>query len=314
MSIVDRIDRGQQERRNLGVAFATVKKYSEDGSSNLAAMIAFWAFFSIFPLMLVGVTVLGFLLSGGTRTSVLQNVASLFPLLDAGNVSSLTGSWWAIIVGAATALWSGMAVTRTTHTAFDAAWEIPQRDRPGIVAMTGRSLLALATIGVGLVVATVVSSFVTGQQSAIALAWWSRLGGYAISFVLDVGLFMLAFRILTEKKVSFRDVRPGALLAGGAFFVLQQVSSLIVSRYLNGAQSTYGNFATVITVLWWFYLQAQLTVLGAQLNVVLKERLHPRSLRGGPETEADRRALEAYAQEATHAEREEVETTFRERV
>jgi uncharacterized BrkB/YihY/UPF0761 family membrane protein len=125
---------------------------------------------------------------------------------------------------------------------------------------------------------------------------------------------MLAFRILTEKKVSFRDVRPGALLAGGAFFVLQQVSSLIVSRYLNGAQSTYGNFATVITVLWWFYLQAQLTVLGAQLNVVLKERLHPRSLRGGPETEADRRALEAYAQEATHAEREEVETTFRERV
>ncbi|MGH3049330.1 MAG: YihY/virulence factor BrkB family protein [Gaiellaceae bacterium] len=310
MGIVDRLDRAQQERRRLGIAFAIVKKYSEDGSSNLAAMIAFWAFFSIFPLLLVGVTVLGFVLSGGTRTSVLQNVASLFPLLDASHVSSLTGSWWAVIVGATTALWSGMAVTRTTHTAFDAAWEIPRRDRPGIVAMTGRSLLALATIGVGLVVATVVSSFVTGQQSAIALAWWSRLGGYAISFVLDVGLFMLAFRILTEKKVSFRDVRPGGLLAGGAFFVLQQISSLIVSRYLNGAQSTYGNFATVITILWWFYLQAQLTVLGAQLNVVLKERLHPRSLRGGPVTEADRRALEAYAQEGTHAEREEVEARF----
>ena len=310
MVLTDRIDRAQQSRRRVGIGVATVKKFSEDHSSNLASMIAFWAFFSIFPLLLVGVTVLGFVLSGGTKTTVLENVASLLPLLKAGSVKSLSGSWWAVIVGGATALWSGLAVMRTTQTAFNATWEIPEKDRPGLPKQLARSLLALATIGVGLVAATIVSSFVTGTQNAIPLAWWGRLAGYAISLVLDVGLFMLAFRILTERKVSFRDVRPGAILSGVAFFVLQQISSFIVSRKLGGAQSTYGNFATVITILWWFYLQAQITLLGAQLNVVLRERLYPRSLVGEPSTEADKRALQAYAEEGTYAEREEVDARF----
>ena len=84
------------------------------------------------------------------------------------------------------------------------------------------------------------------------------------------------------------------------FFILQQASALIISRYLHKAQSTYGHFATVITLLWWFYIQSIVTLLGAQLNVVLKERLYPRSLVGGPQTEADHRALQAYAAERTY--------------
>src|SRR5580765_1729051 len=111
--------------------------------------------------------------------------------------------------------------------------------------------------------------------------------------------FVIAFRMLTSRDVSFREVLPGALLAGGAFFVLQLISALIISRYLGKAQGTYGSFATVITILWWFYLQAQITLLGAQLNVVLAARLYPRSLIDGPNTEADRRALQQYADKAT---------------
>jgi uncharacterized BrkB/YihY/UPF0761 family membrane protein len=124
---------------------------------------------------------------------------------------------------------------------------------------------------------------------------------------LDVGLFVIAFRMLTTRDVSFRDVLPGALLAGSAFFVLQLISSLIISRYLGKAQGTYGSFATVITILWWFYLQAQITLLGAQLNVVLAEHLYPRSLLGGPQTDADKRALQQYANKATYYEEQQIE-------
>ena len=311
MSVVQRIDHAQQEKEKLGIAVATVKKYSEDQSSKLASMIAFWAFFSIFPLFLVFITILGYVLPSGTRTDVLKNVAGFFPLLDPSSVGSLTGSWWPLAVGGVSALWSGSAVVRTTQTAFDSVWEIPMKERPGLVQQMLRTLLALATVGLGLVAATLISGYVTGQNTGVDLGWYGRLGGYIVSLVLDVGLFLLAFRILTERDVSFRDVLPGAVLSGVAFFVLQQISSLVISRYLNSAQDTYGNFATVITVLWWFYLQAQITLLGAQLNVVLKERLHPRSLAGGPETEADRRALEAYAEERTYHEREEVDTRVR---
>jgi YihY family inner membrane protein len=308
---IERIDRAQQEHEKVGIAAATFKKYSDDGSSNLASMIAFWAFFSIFPLFLALVTILGYVLPESTRTNVLKHVASFFPLLDTSTLHSLTGSWWPILVGVVSALWSGMAVVKTTQTAFSSVWEIPQKDRPGFLETTERSLLAMSTIGVGLIASTILSGYITGQSEGVDLGWGGRLIGYAIAIVLDVGLFVAAFRMLTDREIGVRDVVPGAVLAGVVFWILQQVSSFIISRHLGSAQSTYGNFATVITMLWWFYLQAQVTLLGAQLNVVLKERLHPRSLLGGPTTEADYRALEAYADQATYHERHEVESHFR---
>jgi YihY family inner membrane protein len=305
--IKERADRGQQRRRPLGVALATLKKFSEDGSSKLAAMIAFWAFFSIFPLFLVFVTILGYVLPPDTRNDVLTSVAQLFPLIDVKSVQSLSGAWWPLLVGGISALWSGLAVVKTAQYAFNSAWEIPERDRPGLVEQTWRSVAALAIIGAGLVAATLISGLATGNQSSVDMTWYYRIAGYAISLLLDVALFVVAFRLLTSRKVSTREVRGGALLAGISFFVLQQVSALIISRYLSGAKSTYGNFAVVITMLWWFYLQAQITLLGAQLNVVLTERLHPRSLFGGPSTDADRRALEAYAEARAYHDEEDVD-------
>jgi YihY family inner membrane protein len=198
-------------------------------------------------------------------------------------------------------------VVRASQQAFDEVWEIPRSSRPGLAEQLRRSLFALGTIGFGLVVATIMSGYVTGRDTGINLGWYGRLGGYLISLALDVGLFLVAFRMLTKRDVGFRDVLPGALLSGLAFFILQLISSVIISRYLGKAQGTYGSFATVITILWWFYLQAQLTLLGAQLNVVLAERLFPRSLVGGPQTEADHRTLQQYADKATFYEEQEIQ-------
>jgi YihY family inner membrane protein len=306
-----RIDRAQQSNERLAVAAATVKKYGEDQSSSLASMIAFWAFFSIFPLFLALVTILGYVLPANRRADVLGRVASFFPLLHPSTVGGLSGSWWPILLGTVTALWAGLAVVRMSQQAFDEVWEIPRRHRPGLVEQVRRSLFALGTIGFGLVVATIMSGYVTGRDTGVDLGWYGRLGGYLLSLALDIGLFVIAFRMLTRRDVSFRDVLPGALLAGGAFFILQAISSLIISHYLGKAQGTYGSFATVITILWWFYLQAQITLLGAQLNVVLTERLFPRSLVGGPETDADHRALQQYAEKATYYETQEVESRIR---
>jgi membrane protein len=304
--LLARVDRAQQSHEKVAVAAATIKKYGEDQSSSLASVIAFWAFFSIFPLFLVLVTILGYVLPSDRRSDVLERVAAFFPLLDPGSVGSLSGSWWAILVGGITALWAGSGVMRMAQQAFDEVWEIPRKYRPGLVEQVRRSLFALATIGAGLVIATMMSGYVTGRDTGIDLGWYGRLSGYLIALALDIGLFVIAFRMLTKRDVTFRDVLPGAVLAGVVFFVLQLISSLIISRYLSSAQSTYGAFATVITILWWFYLQAQITLLGAQLNVVLTERLYPRSLVGAPETEADHRALQQYADKAAYYEEQEI--------
>ena len=282
MSVLNRLDRLQKRTKPTGVAVATFKKFSEDQSTNLASMIAFWAFFSIFPLFLVLVTCLGWFLPADAKDSVLTHVADMFPLLDPTTVGSLSGSWWVLAVGLGTALWSGSAVVRTVQFAFNSVWEIPYHERPSLVEKVGRSLWVLATIGVGLVLTTVLSSFITTNASGVDLGVVARVFGYIVAIAADVALFVVAFRILTDREITTREVLPGAVFSGIAFFILQEVSALIVSRYLNNAEATYGHFATVITILWWFYLQAQVTLLAAQLNVVLTERLHPRSLFGGP--------------------------------
>jgi YihY family inner membrane protein len=308
MGIKEKVDRAQQQSKPAGVAFATFKKFSEDRSSNLASMIAFWGIFSIFPLFLVLVTVLAWVLPASDRQSVFGDVAKMLPLLDPSSVSALSGSVLAVVFGSLTALWSGLGVVRTAQFAFDSVWEVPYHQRPGLVQQTLRSVWVLATIGVGLVLTTLISGFVVSSANGVSLGALGRVGGYVLSAALDVGIFLAAFRILTSRSESMREVLPGALLSGLAFFVLQQISALIVSHYLQKAQSTYGHFATIITILWWFYLQAQITLLGAQLNVVLKERLYPRSLVDAPQTPADHRVLEAYAAERTYHPRQRVTT------
>lgn len=308
MSVLDKIDGAQKRHRRSSIAVATYKKYSDDKSSNLATMIAFWAFFGIFPLLLVLVTVLGWVLSGSDKTKVLTHVAQLFPLLDANSVKGLSGSWWPLIVGLLTALWSGLGVVRTVQFAFDSVWEIPYHGRPGYLKQVLRSVWILTTLGLGLVLTTLLSGFIVTASTGVNLGAVGRIAGYVVAIAADVLLFVAAFKILTAREITFRQVMPGAVFAGVVFFILQQLSAYIISSHLKNAQSTYGHFATVITILWWFYIQAQITLLGAQLNVVLEERLYPRSLIKAPQTEADRRSLQAYAAERSYQREEKVET------
>jgi uncharacterized BrkB/YihY/UPF0761 family membrane protein len=150
----DRFDAFQQEHEAVGIPVAVLRKFLDDQSTNLASMIAFWAFFSIFPLLLVFVTLLGFFVPAQIKGEVLGQVANFLPVLDTTAVGSLSGQWWTLIVGIGSALWSGSAVVRTVQFAFNSVWEIPYKDRPGLAEQLGRSLLVLATLGVGLVVST----------------------------------------------------------------------------------------------------------------------------------------------------------------
>ncbi len=313
MGVAQKIDRAQKRTAVSSVAVATFTKFREDQSTSMAAMIAFWAFFSIFPLFMVLVTVLGWVLPTSDKDNVLSHMATMFPLLNPQTIKGLHGAWWALAVGALTSLWSGLGVVRTTQTAFNSVWEVPMHERPGIAAQVLRSVTVLATIGAGLVLSTLVSGLVMSNSSGVNLGVAGKIGGYVLAAALDVGLFMAAFRMLTDRDISARDVLPGAIFSGLVFFILEQLSTFIIARHLKSAQGTYGQFATVVTILWWFYLQSVITLLGAQLNVVLKERLHPRSITDSPQTEADRRALDAYAKERTYQPEEKVSTEVEQR-
>ena len=111
----------------------------------------------------------------------------------------------------------------------------------------------------------------------------------------DAAVFLLSFQVLTAKHQPWASLVPGALLAGLCYFALQLVGGAYLNHVVSGATATYGAFAVVIGLLAWLFLLAQLTTYAAELNVVLAQRLWPRSLRRERLRRADRRVLRSIA-------------------
>jgi membrane protein len=298
-----RLDGVQRRRGWLGFPFAVAKKFGEDQAGNLAALIAYYAFFSFFPLLLVLVTVLGFAMAGNPdlEKRVVHSVFQYFPGLGdqiAPSGQAIHGSGAGLAIGVVLALWAGLAVANAAQNGFNAVWQVPVVDRPGFAKRTLRSAGLVAVLGLGIIATTAVSGLSSSAGSlfrGLGLGWGSRILLLAVALVANVLLYTIAFRVLTVRSVSTRDTLPGAVLAAAGWQVLQSVGGWYMTTKLHSAQATYGTFAIVIGLLTWFFLQGQLTLLATELNVVRCRRLWPRALVGAPDTEADRRTLTAYA-------------------
>jgi YihY family inner membrane protein len=308
--LLRKIDGIQRSHRWLAFPFAVVKKFGDDGAGSKAALIAYYAFFSLFPLLLVFTTVLGFVLSGHRhlQTRVLHSALAQFPIIGdqiSQNVRSLTGSAFALIVGILGTLWGGMGVTQAAEDAMNTVWNVPQRRLPSFLHRRLRGLIMLLIMGVGVIATTFLAGFATTGPD-IGL----KIGAGVVSAAINLGLFLVAFRVLTAENLSWRDVLPGSVMAAILWGILQGVGGWYVARSLRGASQTYGFFAIVIGLLSWLYLGAQLILYSAEVNVVRKRRLWPRSLVIPPLGDKDKEALEALAKMEERRPEEHVTVSF----
>ena len=312
-SLLGRVDSWQRRRRWLAFPFAVLKKFGEDQAGNLAALVAYYAIFSIFPLLLVLSTVLGFVLHGHPdwQTSVESSALKNLPL--SFHRAPLHGSVVALVVGAVIALWSGLGIAKSAQTAFDTVYLVARTDRPDFLRSSLRAAGIVVVGGLGFVLTTALSSAVTSVTSigGYDVGTSLRIAGIATAVVLNTLLFLVLFRRLTVRPVGWRDALPGAALSAVALQGLQLGASAFIAHKLKGASTTYGkDIASVIVLLSWFYLQAQVVLLAAEVNVVRQFRLWPRSLADPPATSADFRAYEGYAERERYQPEEEVDTEF----
>lgn len=290
------VDRFHQHRGWLAFPYAVAKKFGDDQGGYLAALVAYYAFFSLFPLLLVFVTIFGIVLQGnpGLQHRILNSALANFPIIGS-DIAHNTHSLGAhpsisLLVGLLLAIWAGMGVVRAMQHAMDTVWNVPHKHRPNFVGSMTRGLAMLVVLGVTTVLSAAVAGIGTGGHT-----WWLALAGILLSLALNFALFMLAFRLLTTARPSWSEIRPGALVAAIAWTVLQAVGGFYVGHQLKGASSTYGTFAIVIGLLGWLYLGAQITLYAAEINVVKARKLWPRSLVQPPLTDADHRVLEHLA-------------------
>jgi YihY family inner membrane protein len=290
----DAFDRFQQRHGWLGFALAVRQKYSEDQGGYLAATVTYYAFFSIFPLLLVATTVLGFVLRGhpGLERSIIDSALGQFPVIGQQlKTHSLSGNGLALGLGLAASLWAGIGVFLAAENAMNYLWGVPFNRRPDFLRARGRALLLLVVLGGGALGTSVLGSLATVGAS-FGVAW--KIGSLVLSTALDFGLFWLGFRLLTAHNVTWRQLRGGAATAALLYVGLQALGGYYVGHVVANASSTYGTFALVIGLLSWIYLAAQIILLAAEGNVVATRRLWPRSFSvvlEQPPTDADRRAL-----------------------
>ena len=282
IAVLSRFDQWQRRHRSLAFPFAVVKKFADDGAGNLAALVAYYAFFSIFPLLLVLSTVLGYVLHGHPdwQRTVTDSALSNLPLVGDNHPAPLDGNVGALIVGVLLALWGGLGVAKTALTACDTVYLVPRTERPNFLVAIPRALRIVVVGGLGLISTTALSSAVTSVHAVgeVELGPGLRVIGSAVAIVLNTALFATLFRWLTVRPVSWLEALPGAVIAAIALQVLQLLATAFISHKLNGANATYGNFGAVIVLLSWFHLQAQVVLLAVEVNVVRQYRLWPQSI------------------------------------
>jgi len=273
-------------RRRLWSAY---RSWQSDDGSLLAASVSYYALFSLFPLLLILVSILGFVLRFSEQAesarqellSLLAENASPHLAQQVGEILTQVSNKAAIggPIGVVMLLLGGVAIFTQFDKAFDRIWNVPEPD-PGILAAIKRALrqrlvafLMLAGLGL-LMVAVFAAGMVTSMVRPIAgrfpgggIAW--SLVQISLSMALNWGLFTVIYKALPKVKVRWSEAARGGLVAAVLWEAARQLLALLLagSRY-----SAYGVIGSLIILMLWIYVAVSVLFLGAEyVQVVCRD-------------------------------------------
>ena len=310
-----KVDAAQRRFTPTAFVFGVVKKFGDDNGGVLVSNLAYSVFVAMFPLLLVLVTILGLVfasLDPSVKADVLDAVAKQVPLIGntlTGNVHQLKrASVIGLVIGLLGLIWGATGLAQAGLFTMEQVWNLPGPARPGYVPRLGRAVLFLCLLGGGVVVTTGLASLDNYLDKGLAF----KIPLVLVTAACNVGMYLGAFRVLTPKGVPTRKLVPGAITGGILYTVLQILGTWLVHHYLH-SDSVYRVFATVLGLIAWIYLAVEVTVYGAEVNVVLARRLWPRAIVQPPLTEADRASMALQALQNQRRPEQHVEVTFHDR-
>lgn len=316
---MQKLDRAQRQFTPVSFPLGVIYKFFDDQGNYLAAIVTYYAFIAIFPLLLLGSSILGFLLQGNPhfQEEVLNSALRQFPIIgDELGRKELHGSTSAIVVGALTAIYGAMGLGQAIQNTVNTAWSVPRNSRPNPILLRLRSLVLLATAGFAVLGVSVLATIgsrtnVIGSHDAGWLGWGIQI----VSFLIIGCMLTLLFRLATTRDHALRNAAPGAFTLALMWQSLQWIGAYFVEHVIQATSGMNQTFALVLGLIGLLYIAAVMGVLGIEVNVVLARRLWPRALLTPftdrvDLTEADRRAYAGYALMQRHKGFETVAVTF----
>jgi membrane protein len=322
VAVVARLDAFQRRHPAAAFPLAVAYKFFDDRGPHLAALITYYGFVSLFPLLLLLTSVLGFLLEDDPdlQQRVLESALSDFPLLGpslAQNIGGFRGSGLALVVGIVGTVYGGLGVMQAAQAALNRIYAVPRFAQPNPVLSRLRSLLLVVALGLAAGAATTLTSLVSTFAEVVPIPEpVVRAGAALASFLINVGVFLVVYQVLTARRLGWRNVAVGAVIAAILWELLQLLGTYYFGTYVMRSSDVYGVFGVILGLVVWIYLQALVVVLAAEINVVRHRRLYPRSLLT-PFTDdvdlttADVRAYTGYVRSERYKGFERVEASFR---
>lgn len=311
--LLARVDSFQQKRRLFSIPYAVVKKYGDDEAGYQGALITYYGFLSLFPLLIVATSAIDLISQHNTalRSRLVSGIGQYFPTIS-GNLqnqvhaSSKTGL--ALAIGLLITLYGAKGIADVVQHALDHVWQVPRPRRAGFPKGPLKSFGLILGAGVGFIASAVLSGFATNGDYAFVVRFGLTLAGLAALFAT----FCFVFRFGTSATHKLHDNFPGAIVAAAGLAILQTVGGVLLNRQLHSLSGLYGQFALVLAILFWIALQAQVFMYAAEINTVRALRLYPRSIIGKPITSADRKAYSLYAEKEAYRPKpeEEIDVTF----
>jgi membrane protein len=320
---VDRVDDWQRRHAVLGFPLAVVYKFVDDQGNYLAAVVTYYAFVAIFPLLLIASSILGFVLQGDPtlQTEILDSALSQFPIVGTqlGAPGGLRGSTPAVVLGTLAALYGVLGLGQAAQNAVNVAWAVPRNSRLNPILSRVSSLLLLVLAGLTVLAVTVLTSIashvsVFGPDVDKGLGWLLSLG----SVLLNALVLAAMMRLAVSVRQGFRASLPGAVVVAVLWQLLQSLGGTYVNRVVSRATEMNAVFALVLGLVALIYIASVIAVIGLEVNVVLSRRLWPRALLtpftdAVTLTDADRRVYADYAKAQRHKGFQRVRVTFRPR-
>ena len=295
-SVVSRVDEVQRRHAILGFPYAVCKRYGEDHGGWLGSLISYYGFFSLYPLLVVFVTVATWIFGDRPRAlqSVLEAMWSKVPFATADlaaevdeHVVAFQGQAWVLVLSLIVTLWGGIGVVRVLQDTVNTIWGVPRYRRPRLLVESGprdgdhRAARTRDHRHGG-----------RGRRHARPRPPDPRRGDHCR------GEHRPRCRD-RHRRVPPRDRRarsprellPGAIITGVGAYAITLVSGLYVKHVIARMTGIYGPFASTIGLLAYVSLIVQVFVFGTEVNVVRAQRLWPRAM--APELgPADQRAIE----------------------
>jgi membrane protein len=308
--LVHRLDLMQQHHGFLGFPWAVLRKYMDDEGARLAALITYYGFLSLFPVLLLATAAVTELLRSHPelQRQMLDQLVSpkLRPDVEQA-LSQLPPSGVPLAVGLVSLLFAGIGGVLALYSVLNNMWAVPWRDRFGVARRYARALLVLI---LSLISAVIAAGSTILTDAVLRLSWVQRAAAAVATATAVFAVIGIAHKVLVCRPLRMRDISVGGAVGAIVVTALLKAAATILPALVTRAGWVYGSFATVVGIFTLLYFVSQTLVLSVEISTVIESRLSPRGLTDSVLTETDRRALVLQALREERVSGERIVATF----